>query len=197
MRSILPVLLTGLVLTLPPIPAVAQTPALEVRTARDSEAERATADEVRVLPDRYDLRDWVRTPGVLIDERAIPHSHPVLTLHTRHLGDEPHLLSTFVHEQLHWWVLERSDALAAAETDLRSLFPETPTAQEGGARDEESTYLHLVVCHLEFQAMTLLFGEARGREIVQWYSHYEWIYDQVTDDPRVAEVMARHGLVLR
>ena len=29
-------------------------------------------------------------------------SHPVLTLHTRHRRDDDLLLSTFLHEQLHW-----------------------------------------------------------------------------------------------
>lgn len=34
---------------------------------------------------------------------AIPYSHPVLTLHTRHLKDDLALLSTFVHEEYHWY----------------------------------------------------------------------------------------------
>lgn len=181
-----------------PTPAPAQDPVtLDIRTAHDSEAERATAEQVRVLPAKYDLRDWIRTREILIDQDELPHSHPVLTLHTRHRDDEPHLLSTFLHEQFHWWVLERTDALDAARDDLREIFPEVPAREDGGASSTESTYLHLVVCHLEYQAAALLFGEVRAREIVQWYNHYTWIYDRVTDDPRVAEVMERHGLLLR
>jgi hypothetical protein len=35
---------------------------------------------------QYDLSKWIFTRKVIIDQGEIPHSHPVLTLHTRHLG---------------------------------------------------------------------------------------------------------------
>lgn len=49
--------------------------------------------EERILAS-YDLRRYTFTYQVIIDEKAIPHSHPVLTLHTRHLGSDEQLLST-------------------------------------------------------------------------------------------------------
>jgi hypothetical protein len=52
--------------------------------------------------DKYDLTPWLFTRAVVIDDDATPHSHPVLTLHTRHLRDDLLLLSTFIHEQSHW-----------------------------------------------------------------------------------------------
>src|SRR5207249_4670064 len=32
----------------------------------------------------YDLSKWIFTKSVLIERGAVPHSHPVLTLNTRH-----------------------------------------------------------------------------------------------------------------
>ena len=42
-----------------------------------------------------------------------------------------------------------------------------------GARDEFSTYLHLIVCYLEFSAMKELLGEPKAREIMaRWQSPF-------------------------
>ena len=51
---------------------------------------------------------------MLIDEHAIPHSDPVLTLHTRYLHDDDGLVSAFLHEQMHWYVDAHAEAVAAA-----------------------------------------------------------------------------------
>lgn len=189
-----PVLLLMLLST--PGPGAAQTPPLTVRLAHDSEAERALRDQLLRLAARYDLSPWVVTTEILVDEDQIPHSHPVLTLHTVHLGNDDTLLSAFLHEELHWWVLERGDALDRARAAFRKLYPEVPSSDEGGARDEASTYLHLVVCDLELQVTTKLLGEERARAVQRGWDHYQWIYGKVLDDPRVREVMERAGLVL-
>jgi hypothetical protein len=54
----------------------------EVRTARDSPAERETRQKLLDVLQRYDLRKWTFTRTIVIDEKPIPHSHPVLTLGT-------------------------------------------------------------------------------------------------------------------
>ena len=76
------------------------------------------------------------------------------------------------------------------------MFPEVPSSREGGARDDESTYRHLLVCDLELQAMTRLIGEDAARKVMASWTHYEWIYDTVLTDPRVREVVTRHGFAL-
>lgn len=168
---------------------------VQIELEHGSEGEQAAADQLRRLLDAYDVARWTWTERVRIDETAIPHSHPVLTLHTRSVGAGLDQLATYLHEQFHWWVDERSDAEGAAIAEFRELFPEVPVAANGGggARDEYSTYLHLIVCDLEFQAMAALVGDARAREILASYRHYRWIYDQVLTDPRVREVNLRHG----
>lgn len=183
------------VLSLSTAPLTGDT--LTITLAHDSERERATARQVRELYERHDLRDWVVTDQILIDEDQTPHSHPVLTLHARHLRHPDNLLSTFLHEEFHWWVDGRREALDSSIAEFREIWPEVPTAQDGGARDEYSTYLHLVVCDLELQATSLLVGEPAAREALERYDHYGWIYERVLGDPRVREVMRKHGLILR
>ncbi len=170
---------------------------LEIRLAHDSEAERQTRDQLLRLVAERDVARWLYTREIVIDETEIPHSHPVLTLHTRHLGDDAMLLSTFIHEQFHW--LEDGETLSAfraAMRDFGELYPDAPGREGGGARDVESTYRHLIVCDLEVQGLSHLLGEERARAVLASITHYEWIYERVLHDPRVREINERHGFVL-
>ncbi|HEX9853293.1 MAG TPA: hypothetical protein VGA68_09780 [Woeseiaceae bacterium] len=162
--------------------------------ANGTEAEATMAAELRALIGKYDVEPWILTRSVLIDENQIPHSHPILTIHTRHIGEELELLATFVHEQLHWLDQEpwRADFEAAMQ-DFEAQFPEAPSAAEGGARDVQSTYRHLLVCDLEYQAMTALVGAATARETLAATRHYQWIYHTVLNDRRVREIALRRG----
>lgn len=63
----------------------------------------------------------------MIDANAIPSSHPVLTLHTRHLDSGDLLLATFLHEQLHWYLMSCPDErMEPAFEGLRARFPNAP-----------------------------------------------------------------------
>lgn len=173
-----------------------QAPALDIRLAHGSDAERATAEALRRLVDAHDVGRWIFTPTAVIDERQIPHSHPVLTLHTRHLGDDEQLLATFLHEQFHWLAVERGEARDAAMAEFRRLFPDPPSSAEGGARDATSTWLHLVVNDLTLQATAELWGEERAERVARESTVYRWVNATVIDDPRVREVNRRHGLLV-
>ena len=162
--------------------------------ANGSEREAIMAKELRDLIRTHDVSPWILTRKILIDEERIPHSHPVLTIHTRHIGEELELLSTFVHEQLHW--LEEEPWLEdfqAAMTDFEGLFPVVPSSANGGARDEQSTYRHLLVCDMELLALTTLIGQTAARQTLAEITHYEWVYDKVLNDPRVRKVTLSHG----
>jgi hypothetical protein len=108
------------------------------------------------------------------------------------------LLAVFLHEQFHWWVISdgRHVGKNLAVAEFEKLFPEVPAREEGGANNRQSTYLHLVVCDLEFQAMTQLIGEEAARRLMARASPYEWIYDELLTDPRVREVNTRNGLLV-
>ena len=86
---------------------------IRIELAAGSRLEREGHDQLRRILATYDLSPWM-TRRMGIQSRAIPHSHPVLTLNTRYLDN---------------------DTLQAA-------------------RDENSTYLHLLVCTLELDAVS-------------------------------------------
>jgi hypothetical protein len=169
------------------------TARVTIRPEHNSQAEALMARELDSLLVKYDLEPWILTRAVLIDERSIPHSHPVLTLHTRHIGDEIMLLSTFLHEQLHWLEEARPETFRTAMREFRDMFPDVPASNAGGASDDASTYRHLLVCDMELQAMTALVGQSRARETLSRITHYQWIYDKVLNDPRVRQVSLRNG----
>ena len=180
------------------VPASAQ-PApdtLEIYPVHGSDAELQIVSELRDVIAAHDLRDWEVAPVVRIDETQIPHSHPVLTLHTRYLGNPDGLLAVYLHEQFHWWVIERAEALDAARAELRETYPDAPLDRPLGAGSARSTYLHLVVCHLEYQAMRALVGEQRARQALAANNHYTWIYERVLNDPSLTELLRRHGFAL-
>ncbi|MCB1057530.1 MAG: hypothetical protein KDD11_18680 [Acidobacteria bacterium] len=117
---------------------------------------------------------------------------------TRHLRDDELLLATFVHEQLHWFVDRHDEALALARADLAKLFPEVPVGYPEGARDERSTYVHLVVCYLEYRALIQLVGGLRARWVIEFWSHdhYAWVYRTLLERGRdVGGIVAARGLL--
>ena len=171
---------------------------LDIALKQGSASEAQTKDQLQRLVKTYDLSKWVFTKSILIDEKAIPHSHPVLTLSTRHLKDDELLLSTFVHEQAHWFISQNSKNTEAAVKELRALFPKVPVGFPEGGSDEYSTYIHLIVIYLENRANRELFGELRGRQVMDFWAsdHYTWIYKTVLERPRdIGEIAFKHRLV--
>lgn len=178
--------------------AVAQEGRLEITLKNNTAKERAAREQLLRITQRHDLTPFLFTRKILIDENEpIPHSHPVLTLNADTAQDDV-LLSTFVHEQLHWRVDEANDRRAkAALQEFRTIYPDAPDRRGGGARDQFSTYLHLIVCDLEYQALTELLGAAHARRLLAASTHYRWIYQRVLEDRRVREVNRKHGFVVR
>jgi len=178
--------------------ACADTNVLTIELAHGSESEATLAAELRELMDIYDLSVWIWTSQILIDEDAVPHSHPVLTLNTQHIGRERLLLSTFIHEQLHWYAEAHQLAVNEAIPTLREEFPTVPVGYPEGARSEYSTYLHLIVCYLEYSALQDLLGLSEAADVIRYWTkqHYRWIYRIVLERQELlAAVAAAHGLL--
>ena len=173
--------LTGIIVSLATV-SVAQSVAITL--AHNSDNEQRTKAQLQRLIETYNLRKYTFTNTVIIDEKAIPHSHPVLTLHTRHLNSDDQLLSTYVHEQLHWYLEAHQKQTAAAENDLRKIYPKVPVGYPDGANDEGSTYLHLIDCYLEMQADRDLMGLQRASAVMNYWAgdHYRWVYKTVMND---------------
>jgi len=171
---------------------------LEISLAHQSAPEARTREQLQRLLGSYDVAPWTFTKSIAIDETVIPHSHPVLTLSTRHLKDDELLLSTFVHEQLHWFLVQKGGDTRAAIADLRKIFPNGPAGAPEGAIDENSTYLHLIDCYLEYQADIRLLGELKARQVMEFWAtdHYTWVYRTVLDRMRdIAAVVRSHNLI--
>jgi hypothetical protein len=171
---------------------------IEIALKSGTPREVQTKEQLQRLLKTCDLSKWIFTRSILIDEKAIPHSHPVLTLHTRHLKDDDLLLSTFVHEQLHWFLVQNDQETKEAMKDLRTTFPKVPVGFPDGAENEESTYLHLLVNYLEYRADRELLGELRARQVFEFWAsdHYRWVYKTVLERTRdIGDIAFRHKII--
>lgn len=155
------------------------------------------------LFDRYPLGRWLYTESVEIAEGVIPHSHPVLTLspQTRgadYLAHPERLLGTYIHEQLHWFLLleNKFEAYKSAGAEFRALYPSLPTERPEGCGSDRSNYLHIQVNYLEYRALRELLGEDEARAVVEGIPYYTAIYALVLRDyDQTGEAMTRYGLI--
>ncbi len=163
--------------------------------SHDTEREHATGAQLLALLGRYDLSRWRFTSTVRIERGAIPHSHPVLTLSTRHLDDDGLLLSTYLHEQSHWFLDGRFEDVQSAVIEMRERYPQPPVGYPDGTQDEFSSYVHYVVCYLEWRALVDVIGEAEASRIFTFWrgDHYRSIYAAVMDDTAaIGAIVERH-----
>jgi hypothetical protein len=138
----------------------------------------------------YDLSKYTFSRKVIIEERAIAHSFPDITLNTRFLGSDDELLSSFIHEQLHWHLRDHLNRTQEAIAQLRRLYPKVPVGMPEGAETEYSTYGHLVDCYLEIMADRQLIGTERTAAVIKNKGHYTWIYDTILrDEPKIAAIV--------
>jgi hypothetical protein len=172
--------------------------ALQISLKNNSEKENQKKAQTERLLKQYNLSKWLFTKSILIDEKTrIPHSHPVLTLNTDQLDDDTGAVSIFIHEQIHWFEEANAAARDKAIEELKVMYPEAPGGPPEGARDRYSTYLHLIVCYLEYQGMKELVGNEKAKQVIEASSKrfYRWIYRTVlSDEPKLRAVVEKHGL---
>lgn len=146
------------------------------------------------LTTQYNLSKWIFTRNIVIENgfNVVPHSHPVLTLNTRHLKDDELLLSTFIHEQIHWY-LDTLSAKIALYKELQAMFPNPPSTFPEGSGDSISTWYHVLVCYLEYKALVELWGELKAFEVINFWQqdHYTWIYKTVLENRQQLGALAR------
>lgn len=156
-----------------------------------------TKRQVEALLNGYDLSPWMFAPVIEVDRDAIPHSHPILTLHTRHLRDDLLLLSTLIHEESHRYLGQHAQATAAAVEDLKKEFPGLPVGYPDGAIDLQSSYEHLLVILCELQGMVDLTGELTARQVIEFWAtdHYRVLYRLVLGNRgKIRDILKRSGL---
>ena len=87
----------------------------------------------------------------------------------------------FIHEQLHWWLDQKTKELIKAKAELQILYPSLPDV--GIAKDTESTYLHFIICSLEYELLIHYLGLKQAniilKDLIYKDKIYPWIYKEV------------------
>ena len=191
-------------------PAVATTAATLLerdgfRIDVDIEEAQRAADRVRgwlvALRERHEgLARFEYTRHVRIVPASATFSHPILTLGTRFADSEDHLLATYLHEQMHWYLWQLGgpdhDPVAPFFDELVRRYPKAPTRLPEGARNFEQTYVHLVVCWLELNAASEFIGWDRAAALAETNYGYRWIYRTVVRDwEALGKLYEQHGIL--
>jgi hypothetical protein len=159
----------------------------------------ARAQFERVLA-AHDLRRWIQTREIVFEKGTIPHSHPVLTLNTRHIDDDGLFISTLIHEQTHWWLERHPRQTEAAVAELKTIYSTLPVGYPEGADTLEGSYSHLLVICIELDGVRDVLGAAEEKRVLAiWQGdHYTTLYRIVAADrERIRGILDKHGLRLR
>jgi hypothetical protein len=175
-----------------------QSTAITIQLKNNDVQEQQTRDQLNRLMGMYTLDKWIFTNEVIIESglHVVPHSHPVLTLSTRHLKDDDLLLATFIHEQLHWLVNTHL-AKEQAYAEIKSMYPQPQVKFPEGSGNEIGTYYHILICYLEYRALKQLLGELRAYAVLNFWKqdHYTWVYDVVLrDQQKLEELVRKHAI---
>src|ERR1700691_5580616 len=168
--------------------------AVDVRPLNGTEDEQAGADALLAVLATYDVRRWLCTDLVLVNGQIRGGvSHPLMICPELLTRRPESALTTSLHEQLHW---VQGPGRDAAATEASKRCPDPPPPPTGG-RDAESTWLHLIVCTLEYQSLAELLGEEAAAAELRQHNGYSWIYDQILAEPRwFADFLIRHDVAV-
>ena len=176
----------------------AQTPKLNIKTKQGFPMEEQRKEQMERLAKQYDLKKYTITRDIMIERGAMNHSYPVLTLNLRFLDNDDLALSAYVHEQGHWVLMERHrTGNPALFQDLQRTFPNMETQVPEGDGELRSSYFHIAVCMLEWQAMEELVGPDRARKVIEWKQgdHYKAVYSTLLNHrDQVESVLGRNGV---
>ena len=168
---------------------------IQINLARGTPREQLAKQTLEQLLASHDLSKYTFTRKVVIEQGASNHAFPILTLNPYFASSPDELLSSYIHEQLHWHLRNRASQQQAAITELRRLYPRVPVGLPASAENEYSTYGHLVDCYLEILADRELLGAERTAVVIQSKPWYTWIYTTVlSDEKQIAGVVDRHQL---
>jgi hypothetical protein len=142
-----------------------------------SKAEIEQIEILELLCKKYNIPEF--TKKVVVEEGAIPHSHPVLTLNTR-TKDELSILQTLLHEQFHWYVKEHPK------------FDEWIQYVEG----KYSDYGHIVVCFNTRNYLQKILTSEEVERVYNLWQPYPEIEKLVTDEfDQIAKDLQKFNLV--
>jgi len=189
-------LIVAIVLTAAAVHA-ADAPPITIELAKNTPREQLTKQTLEQLLASYEVKKYTFTRKIVIEQGATNHAFPTLTLNAYFASSPDLLLSSFLHEQLHWHLRNRDAGQRAAIAELRSLYPSVPVGLPASAESAYSTYGHLVDCYLEILADRELLGAERTDALIRAKPWYTWIYQTVLRDEKlIGGVVARHQLLV-
>jgi hypothetical protein len=172
------------------IPVQAKTPHLNISLAHGTQGEQQRKEQIERLAAKYDLEKYTITRDIIIDQQAMNHSAPILTQNLRFLDNDDRALSAYVHEQAHWVLMTRHRGeVRGMLEDLRRMFPNLPITVPQGDGNEGTSYVHLAVLMLEWQALEDLIGPERSRAVLEFkrQDHYKALYATVMENRQQME----------
>src|SRR5262245_28306551 len=121
----------------------AVAPEVTIELANGTLREQRTKIKLQRLLLTKDLKRFTVTNRIVIDEHAINHAFPVITLNAQFANSPDDLISSYIHEQLHWHLRDVEDRQRSAVDELRRLYPKVPVGLPQGGESEAGTYGHL------------------------------------------------------
>lgn len=177
---------------------------LEIVLVNNSLTEQQAATLLHGWFAQVPLEKYQYTDRIQIEDGAVPHSHPVLTLSpytpwNDYLMDPEQFLAAYIHEQMHWFVLlvDKAENARHAMATFQERYPDLPVPLPKGCGSPFANYLHIVVNTLEYQGLTDVLGGAGARQVLARVPHYTAIYNLVLSEmEHVQAVLKRYDLVL-
>lgn len=83
--------------------------------------------------------------------------------------------------------------------DLKHVYPNVPTDPPAGCGGEFSTYLHFIVCYLEYVGLARCLEQDAARSVFEFWAsdHYTAVYSSILRDrDTLDDLIARHGLLI-
>lgn len=166
---------------------------LDIEEKTPNLATQQTRLEVLHLARKYDLSSFLYTKKIVIDPKLEKTKwRPVITLNTRYKDHPPRLLAQLLHEELHWWMRDHKQNVQIAIPELKATFKGAPVIK--GSKDRDATYRHLLICWMEFRAISKYMGEETAMEVLQHFvseKRFPWIYGKVLRDHKRIEKIVR------
>ncbi len=157
--------------------------------------------DLNILFDKYDLEKYLYTKRIIVDPqvRNISHSHPILTIsrgYVRFKDSLEHLLSTFLHEQFHWYASANKKKIDTLMPKLYDKFPDIRLEHPYGSGPKYSTYNHIIICFHEYNALIDLLGQEKAKQIIETMPGYLDIYQTVLSNfDEIKELLKEHELL--
>lgn len=166
---------------------------ISISLKNNNEAEQITKKLLERILEKYKLDGWVLCQDITIEQGASGKAFPLIRLSAH--DNEDKLLAQFLHEQIHWIEKGREGEMESTVEELKNIFPNVPINKPEGGGNQKSTYIHLIICRLEFLALKAVLGEEKAQRMVSSNNNYTWIRKIVIDNGSVIDsVIKRYFL---